>query len=133
MNKIKISIVISCYYAEQSIAKAVEQTALELDKYDKYTYEFILVNDGSEDATFHEIQQLSLKYPFVTGIDLAKNCGQHNAILAGMKYADGDYILGMDDDFQTRPLQIILKENLSGKRIAGNMLIVLGIICFTLL
>lgn len=62
-----------------------------------------------------------------------KNCGQHNAILAGMKYADGDYILGMDDDFQTRPLQIILKENLSGKRIAGNMLIMLGIICFTLL
>lgn len=40
------------------------------------------------------------------GVDLAKNCGQHNAILAGMKYAGGDYILGMDDDFQTHPSQI---------------------------
>ena len=39
-------------------------------------------------------------------MDLAKNCGQHNAILAGMKYASGDYILGMDDDFQTHPSQI---------------------------
>ena len=106
MSKIKISIVIPCYYAEKSIAGVVEQTALELNKYDKYTYEFILVNDGSEDATYYEIQRLSLEFPFVTGIDLAKNCGQHNAILAGMKYADGDYILGMDDDFQTHPSQI---------------------------
>ncbi len=106
MSKIKISIVIPCYYAEKSIAGVVLETALELDKYDKYTYEFILVNDGSQDATFSEIQRLSLKFPFVTGVDLAKNCGQHNAILAGMKYANGDYILGMDDDFQTHPSQI---------------------------
>lgn len=106
MSKIKISIIIPCYYAEKSIAGVVEQTALELDQHDQYTYEFILVNDGSEDATFYEIQRLSQKFSFVTGIDLAKNCGQHNAILAGMHYADGDYILGMDDDFQTHPSQI---------------------------
>lgn len=106
MSKIKISIIIPCYFAEKSIAGVVEQTAAELDQYDHYTYEFILVNDGSKDATFYEIQRLSLKFPFVTGIDLAKNCGQHNAILAGMHYADGDYILGMDDDFQTHPSQI---------------------------
>lgn len=106
MSKIKISIIIPCYYAEKSIAGVVEQTAAELDQYDHYTYEFILVNDGSADATYYEIQRLSLEFPFVTGIDLAKNCGQHNAILAGMHYADGDYILGMDDDFQTHPSQI---------------------------
>lgn len=106
MNKVKISIIIPCYYAEKSIAGVVEQTISELNKCDRYNYEFILVNDGSEDTTFYEIQQLSLKFPFVTGIDLAKNCGQHNAILAGMQYADGDYILGMDDDFQTHPSQI---------------------------
>ena len=106
MNKVKISIVIPCYYAEKTITNVVEQTAVELDKLGKYTYEFILVNDGSTDGTFTEIQRLSVKYPFVTGIDLSKNFGQHNAILAGMKYADGDYILGMDDDFQTHPSQI---------------------------
>lgn len=106
MNKAKISIVIPCYYAEKSIAGVVEKTAKELNKYYKYSYEFILVNDGSDDNTFSEILKLSRKYHFVRGIDLAKNCGQHNAILAGMKYADGDYILGMDDDFQTHPSQI---------------------------
>lgn len=102
----KISVVIPCYYAEKSIAEVVERTAMELDRYDEYTYEFILVNDGSNDGTFSQIQRLSQKFPFVIGIDLSKNCGQHNAILAGMKYASGDYILGMDDDFQTHPSQI---------------------------
>lgn len=106
MSKIKISIIIPCYDAEKSIAGVVEQTAAAIDQNDGYTYEFILVNDGSKDATFYEIQRLSQKFPFVTGIDLARNCGQHNAILAGMHYADGDYILGMDDDFQTHPSQI---------------------------
>lgn len=104
MNKYKISVVIPCYYAERSIADVVEKTAEELDKY--CDYEFILVNDGSNDGTYAEIKRLAEKWSFVTGVDLAKNCGQHNAILAGMKYADGDYILGMDDDFQTQPSQI---------------------------
>ena len=104
MNDYKISVVIPCFYAEKSIAEVVEKTAEELDKY--CDYEFILVNDGSDDGTYYEIRKLAGKYSFVIGVDLAKNCGQHNAILAGMKYADGDYILGMDDDFQTQPSQI---------------------------
>ena len=104
MNNYKISVIIPCYYAEKSIADVVEKTAEELSEY--CDYEFILINDGSNDGTYAQIKKLADKYPFVTGIDLAKNCGQHNAILAGMKYASGDYILGMDDDFQTHPSQI---------------------------
>ena len=104
MNNYKISVVIPCYYSEKSIAEVVEKTADELDKYCEY--EFILVNDGSNDATYSEIKRLAESHSFVIGVDLSKNCGQHNAILAGMKYASGDYILGMDDDFQTHPSQI---------------------------
>lgn len=104
MNEYKISVVIPCYYAEKSIAEVVEKTAAELENY--CDYEFVLVNDGSDDGTYYEIKRLAGKYSFVIGVDLAKNCGQHNAILAGMKYASGDYILGMDDDFQTHPSQI---------------------------
>lgn len=103
---IKISVVIPCYYSENTITELVEETVRELKSLDNYSFEFILVNDGSEDKTFEKIRLLSEKYPFVTGVDLAKNCGQHNAILAGMKLAQGDYILGMDDDFQTHPSQI---------------------------
>ena len=106
MNKKKISVVIPCYYSEKSISDVVKLTAAEFDRMNKYDYEFILVNDGSEDNTYGVIEQLSNEYPFVIGIDLAKNCGQHNAILAAMSYANGDYILGMDDDFQTHPSQI---------------------------
>lgn len=106
MNKEKISVVIPCYFAEKSIVQVVEETIAEFEKANRHDYEFILVNDGSTDGTYKVIRQLALRYAFVTGIDLSKNCGQHNAILAGMKYADGDYILGMDDDLQTHPSQI---------------------------
>lgn len=104
MNNYKISVVIPCYYSEKSIAAVVQKTATELNEY--CNYEFVLVNDGSNDGTYSEIKRLAEKFNFVIGVDLAKNCGQHNAILAGMKYAGGDYILGMDDDFQTHPSQI---------------------------
>lgn len=104
MNNYKISVVIPCYYSEKSIAAVVQKTAAELNEY--CNYEFVLVNDGSNDGTYSKIKRLAEKFNFVIGVDLAKNCGQHNAILAGMKYAGGDYILGMDDDFQTHPSQI---------------------------
>lgn len=103
---IKVSIVIPCYYSENTITDVVEKTVEEFDKLQNYSCEFILVNDGSADGTFNKIKELADKYSFVTGIDLAKNFGQHNAILAGMKFAKGEYILGMDDDLQTHPSQV---------------------------
>lgn len=102
----KISVIIPCYYSENTITDVVEETIREFEKMNNYAYEFILVNDGSDDSTFDRICALAEKYPFVTGVDLAKNFGQHNAIIAGMKLAKGEYILGMDDDFQTHPSQI---------------------------
>lgn len=106
MSRKKISVVIPCYHAEQSIVQVVQETATEFEKAGRHDYEFILVDDGSGDGTYRKLRQLAETFPFVTGIQLAKNCGQHNAILAGMGYAVGDYILGMDDDLQTHPSQI---------------------------
>ncbi len=103
---IKISVVIPCYYSEKNITEVVEQTIDEFNKFNNYSCEFILINDGSDDGTYRKICELAEKYPFVTGVDFAKNFGQHNAIVAGLKLAKGDYILGMDDDFQTHPSQI---------------------------
>jgi undecaprenyl-phosphate 4-deoxy-4-formamido-L-arabinose transferase len=105
MNE-KISVVIPCYYSEKTIQHVVEQTIEVFDGMGFSLYEFVLVNDGSQDGTYLKILELSEKYSFVKGIDLSKNCGQHNAILAGMRFSDGDYILGMDDDMQTHPSQI---------------------------
>ena len=101
-----ISIVIPCYYSEKTIADVVELTIEEFRKRDGYEYEFVLVNDGSSDGTFAQIRQLSEKYKFVKGVNLLRNFGQHNALMAALHYVEGDYILGMDDDMQTHPSQI---------------------------
>lgn len=101
-----VSIVIPCYNSQDSIGNVVELTVREFEKLSGYTYEFILVNDCSPDGTFAAIRELAKRYPCVHGINLAKNFGQHNAIMAGLHYANGDFIVGMDDDLQTHPSQM---------------------------
>lgn len=101
-----ISIVIPCYYSEKSIRKVVKLVIEEFEKNEGYECEFVLVNDGSKDGTFEEIKKLGAEYPNVCGVNLMRNFGQHNALMASLQYANGDYILGMDDDLQTHPSQI---------------------------
>lgn len=101
-----ISVVIPCYYSERTIVQVVEMTIEEFAKQEKYSCEFVLVNDGSTDGTYEKIKRLAKKYSFVKGINLLRNFGQHNALMAGLHFAEGDYVLGMDDDMQTHPSQI---------------------------
>ncbi len=101
-----ISIVIPCYYSQKTIGKVVDMVSDEFRKNDGYECEFVLVNDGSTDGTFDEIARLSRERDNVKGVDLMRNFGQHNALMAALQYTEGDYILGMDDDMQTHPSQI---------------------------
>lgn len=101
-----LSIVIPCYRSAHTIGKVVEQSMEVIQKIDGLDCEFVLVNDCSPDDTFEAIRKLAEKYPNVKGVNLAKNFGQHNAIMAGLHAAEGDYIMGMDDDMQTHPSQI---------------------------
>ena len=101
-----VSVVIPCYNSQDSIKHAVELTIAEFHKLPRYTYEFVLVNDYSGDDTYGSIKELAAKYPFVKGVDLGKNFGQHNALMAALHYAEGDLIVGMDDDLQTHPSQM---------------------------
>lgn len=64
------------------------------------------MNDYSKDQTYKKIEEISKSYKNVIGVNLAKNAGQHNAILAGLSIKESDYYLGMDDDMQTHPSQI---------------------------
>lgn len=102
------SFVIPCYKSGETIRKVVELTAEEMELEDRKEYEFILVNDCSPDGgkTLKVLKELAAEYSYVKVIDFAKNAGQHHAILAGMKYAKGDVIIGMDDDLQTHPSQL---------------------------
>lgn len=101
-----VSIVIPCYYSEKSIRKVVELVIGEFEKMEGYECEFVLVNDGSKDRTFEEIRALAADYDNVCGVNLMRNFGQHNALMAALHYTKGDYVLGMDDDLQTHPSQI---------------------------
>jgi len=93
-----VSIVIPCYNSEKTIERVVDLCVEEFDKLEGYECEFVLVNDFSKDKTYEAICRAAAKYPCVKGINLAKNFGQHNAIMAGLNHAEGDMIIGMDDD-----------------------------------
>lgn len=100
----RVSVVIPCYYSEKTIGKVVSLTRKELQAKGWET-EFILVNDGSKDQTFQQIQALCAEDPDIVGVDCAKNLGQHSALMAGLRLASGELILVMDDDMQTHPSQ----------------------------
>ena len=68
--------------------------------------ELILVDDHSPDGSWTIISRLVGQYPEVRGVSLARNAGQHAALLAGMSCAAGDVIVTMDDDLQHRPEEI---------------------------
>ena len=99
-DKKLISIVIPCYRSEKTIKNVVDEIDEVFSKQSRFDYEVILVNDGSSDNTFGVISAICDVNPHVTGIDLSKNFGQSNAKMAGMKHANGEYMISMDDDGQ---------------------------------
>jgi len=78
----------------------------------QYVYEIILVNDCSPDETFEVIKALCVRCNNITGISLARNFGQHAALMAGLRRAGGDIIVCLDDDGQTPADEV-------GKLLAG--------------
>ena len=101
-----VSIVIPCYNSEKSICEVVESTSEVFGTLNGYECEFVLVNDNSKDGTYSVIKKLATEYPYVHGVNLLRNFGQHNALMCAMHYASGDIVLGMDDDLQCQPSQI---------------------------
>jgi undecaprenyl-phosphate 4-deoxy-4-formamido-L-arabinose transferase len=69
-------------------------------------HELVLVNDGSRDNSWNIIQQLAAQYPWVYGICMMRNYGQHNALLAGIRAASFAIIVTMDDDLQHPPEEL---------------------------
>lgn len=69
-------------------------------------YEIVLVNDGSRDGSWSVIRRLSEDSPRVRGLNLMRNYGQHNALLAGIRDARGEIIVTIDDDLRHPPAEI---------------------------
>ena len=97
----KVSFVIPCYRSEHTVtavAAEIEKTMAALPQYD---WELVLVNDCSPDGTFGVLRGLAEKDARITAVDLAKNFGQHAALMCGMRHTDGDVVGCLDDDGQT--------------------------------
>ncbi len=99
------SVVVPVYRGEQTIVPLVERLAIELPKLAQ-NYEVILVNDASPDASWQKIEELSKRFPWVVGIKLMRNYGQHNATLCGVRLARYEITITMDDDLQHQPEEI---------------------------
>ena len=102
------SIIIPCYNSDQTIRKVVEMTMEEMERLGRREYEFVLVDDYSPNnpKTINVLKSLAEEYACVRVVELAYNSGQHNAVMAGLNFAQGDILIAMDDDGQTHPSQL---------------------------
>lgn len=105
MKKVHLSIVSPVYKAENIVEELVKEIIQNVSKITE-DFEIILINDDSPDNSWEKIQEACIKDPRVKGIKLSRNFGQHYAISAGFKYANGEWIILMDCDLQDRPDEI---------------------------
>ena len=103
-----LSIVIPVYRSEQLLPELVRRIAAAMAPPPAgAAYELILVNDCSPDRSWEMIERACEQWPNVKGVNLRRNSGQHNAIMAGLRHATGEVIVVMDDDLQHAPEDII--------------------------
>ena len=96
-----LSYVIPCYRSEKTIRGVVAEIDDTLAKRPGDDYEIILVNDCSPDGTWQVLHALSEENSRVIAINLARNFGQHAALMAGLRQSRGDIVICLDDDGQT--------------------------------
>jgi undecaprenyl-phosphate 4-deoxy-4-formamido-L-arabinose transferase len=98
------SIVIPVYNSARIIRPLVERLIAVLRV---EALQIVLVNDGSVDDSDAACRALSARYPgTVTYVRLSRNFGEHNAVMAGLHHAHGDYMVIMDDDCQNPPEEV---------------------------
>lgn len=97
-----LSVVVPVYNSELILPELIKRLHLVLSLV-AVNYELVLVNDGSHDGSWEVICQVSQIYDWILGINLMRNYGQHNALLAGIRAAQYEVIVTLDDDLQNPP------------------------------
>lgn len=103
--KLQVSVVIPVYNEEENVELLCGKLHDVLPRM-KRTYEVILVDDGSSDATWPKLVELSKRYPRFRLIRFRRNFGQTAAMSAGIDYAKGEVIVMLDADLQNDPEDI---------------------------
>ena len=96
-----ISFVIPCYRSEQTITRVVDEIKDTVMSRDGYDYEIIGVNDCSPDNVYSILCGIAKDNQKVKIVNLVKNMGKHSAVLAGYSYVRGEYVVNLDDDYQS--------------------------------
>ncbi|MBI2838459.1 MAG: glycosyltransferase family 2 protein [Acidobacteria bacterium] len=96
-----LTILIPVYNGSKTIERLVARL---IELLNSQALQIVLVNDGSQDDSHQVCLAIAERHPsIVTYVDLARNFGEHNAVMAGLNYMVGDYVVIMDDDFQNPP------------------------------
>ena len=104
-NEVFLSVIIPVYNSDSSVVRLVDELKKQLAP--KMDFEIVLVNDGSSLVTTDKAcRELAEKYGFVLYVRLARNFGEHNAVMAGLNSCHGKYAVIIDDDFQNPPYEI---------------------------
>lgn len=96
-----VSFVIPCYRSAETLGGVIAEIDAVMETMEEYSHEIVLVNDCSPDNTFEVIRSICAERKDITGVNLARNFGQHAALMAGFHYVHGEYVVCLDDDGQT--------------------------------
>lgn len=99
----ELSFVIPCYCSEKTVPIVLDELIDSIPA--GISYEIICVNDCSPDDTFHALADYAKLHNCVSVIDLAKNVGQHNALMAGYRQSRGKIVITLEDDGQSPPAE----------------------------
>ena len=104
-QRLNISVVVPLYNEEESLRELVAWID-RVATASKLSYEVIMIDDGSSDGSWAEVEQLKGQYPAVKGIRFARNYGKSAALYCGFAEADGEVVITMDADLQDSPDEI---------------------------
>ena len=104
-NKLDISVVVPLYNEQESLAELVAWID-RVAKGNNLSYEIIMVDDGSSDDSWAEVERLKQEYSAIKGIRFARNYGKSAALYCGFAEAEGEVVFTMDADLQDSPDEI---------------------------
>lgn len=106
-KQVEVSVVIPVYGSASILPELARRLHQTLEpSYGAGNFEVVLVHDCGPDNAWQVIEDLASTRPWLGAIELRKNAGQHNAVMAGLSQARGTYIVTMDDDLQHDPRDI---------------------------
>lgn len=100
-----ISVIVPLYNEEESLPELVVWIKQVLER-ENFTFEVILIDDGSNDSSWKVVETLNNEYPFVRGIKFRRNYGKSAALHTGFQSAKGEVVVTMDADLQDSPEEI---------------------------